>query len=89
MMAEAPLQGAGLGRSAPSAGPLSPHRNSWGMSARPAAGLPPKVCNFQLPEMSFSVAIDTLGNPTFSGRSRHVENGCPSGSRIARAPRGD
>ena len=52
MTAEAPLQGAGLGRSAPSAGPLPPHRNSWGTAARPAAGLPPKVCNFQLPEMS-------------------------------------
>ncbi|MDE0623884.1 MAG: response regulator [Bryobacterales bacterium] len=38
----------GYGRSAPSAGRLQPYRNAGRESAKPAAALPPKVCNFRL-----------------------------------------
>ena len=51
MTAAAQLEVAGSGRSAPSSGHLNHHHNEEGKSAKPAAVLPPKVCNFRLSEV--------------------------------------
>ena len=51
MTAAALLGVAGSGRSAPSAAHPQPYRYRGGMSAKPAADLPPNVCNFRLSEV--------------------------------------
>ena len=51
MTATARLGVAGSGRSAPSAAHPQPYRNRGGMSAKPAADLPPNVCNIRLSEV--------------------------------------
>ena len=47
MTTAALLEAASSGRSAPSAGHLKPYRNGGGQCAKPAADLPPNVCNFR------------------------------------------
>ena len=68
MTAAAQLEVAGSGRSAPSDGHLNPHRNEGGKSAKPAAVLPPNVCNFRLTEVRnfrLTLTVAALGQLRF------------------------
>ena len=82
MTADAPLQGAGLGRSAPSASPLPPIGTVGGRPLDPRRASPPKCAIFSCQMRSFRLPLTGMAN----GKSSRRPEG--SGSASIAAPFG-